>query len=453
MADRILVVDDEEIIRESLSFILKKEGYDVTEASNGKEAYEKILADPFDIVVSDIEMPEMKGIELLEQITHVSPETLVVIITAHASIETAIEALRKGASDYILKPIEFDELIVKIHRLLEHRRLSLENKVLRQELLRKYDFAHLIGKSTAMKKVFSMLEKVAPTESTVLITGKSGTGKELVARALHYNSKRGSKPFIAVNCGAIPETLIESELFGHKKGAFTGATTDKEGYFKAADGGTLFLDEISEMPLPLQVRLLRVIEQKEIVPVGTSRTIPVNVRFVAATNRELLKEVEAGRFREDLLYRFNVVEIHLPTLTERTEDIPLLVERFVEKYRNEMAKNIQGVNNEVMHLLMNHEWRGEVRELENIIERAVIFCNDEFITVKDLPEFMQQHVEVPLPPSPLPASLKEAIENVEKQVIYSALQRNNHDKEKTSLELKVSLPTLYRRIKDLGIVQ
>jgi two-component system response regulator PilR (NtrC family) len=432
---------------------LKKEGYDVTEASNGKEAYEKILADPFDIVVSDIEMPEMKGIELLEQITHVSPETLVVIITAHASIETAIEALRKGASDYILKPIEFDELIVKIHRLLEHRRLSLENKVLRQELLRKYDFAHLIGKSTAMKKVFSMLEKVAPTESTVLITGKSGTGKELVARALHYNSKRGSKPFIAVNCGAIPETLIESELFGHKKGAFTGATTDKEGYFKAADGGTLFLDEISEMPLPLQVRLLRVIEQKEIVPVGTSRTIPVNVRFVAATNRELLKEVEAGRFREDLLYRFNVVEIHLPTLTERTEDIPLLVERFVEKYRNEMAKNIQGVNNEVMHLLMNHEWRGEVRELENIIERAVIFCNDEFITVKDLPEFMQQHVEVPLPPSPLPASLKEAIENVEKQVIYSALQRNNHDKEKTSLELKVSLPTLYRRIKDLGIVQ
>ena len=270
---------------------------------------------------------------------------------------------------------------------------------------------------------------------------------------MHYNSKRGSKPFIAVNCGAIPETLIESELFGHKKGAFTGATTDKEGYFKAADGGTLFLDEISEMPLPLQVRLLRVIEQKEIVPVGTSRTIPVNVRFVAATNRELLKEVEAGRFREDLLYRFNVVEIHLPTLTERTEDIPLLVERFVEKYRNEMAKNIQGVNNEVMHLLMNHEWRGEVRELENIIERAVIFCNDEFITVKDLPEFMQQHVEVPLPPSPLPASLKEAIENVEKQVIYSALQRNNHDKEKTSLELKVSLPTLYRRIKDLGIVQ
>ncbi len=451
MADRILVVDDEEIIRESLSFILKKEGYDVTEASNGQEAYEKILADPFDIVVSDIEMPEMKGIELLENITHVSPETLVVIITAHASIETAIEALRKGASDYILKPIEFDELLVKIHRLLEHRRLSLENKVLRQELFRKYDFAHLIGKSQAMKKVFAMLEKVAPTESTVLITGKSGTGKELVARALHYNSKRGSKAFIAVNCGAIPETLIESELFGHKKGSFTGATTDKEGYFKAADGGTLFLDEISEMPLPLQVRLLRVIEQKEIIPVGTSRTIPINVRFVAATNRELHKEVEAGRFREDLLYRFNVVEIHLPTLSERTEDIPLLVEHFVEKYRNEMAKNIQGVNNEAMHLLMNHEWRGEVRELENIIERAIIFCNDEFITVKDFPDFLQKRIEPPPPPPPPPpSSLKEAMDIIEKQVIFDSLKRNNHNKEKTSEELKISLPTLYRRIKDLG---
>ena len=451
MADRILVVDDEEIIRESLSFILKKEGYDVTEASNGQEAYEKILADPFDIVVSDIEMPEMKGIELLENITHVSPETLVVIITAHASIETAIEALRKGASDYILKPIEFDELLVKIHRLLEHRRLSLENKVLRQELFRKYDFAHLIGKSQAMKKVFAMLEKVAPTESTVLITGKSGTGKELVARALHYNSKRGSKAFIAVNCGAIPETLIESELFGHKKGSFTGATTDKEGYFKAEDGGTLFLDEISEMPLPLQVRLLRVIEQKEIIPVGTSRTIPINVRFVAATNRELHKEVEAGRFREDLLYRFNVVEIHLPTLSERTEDIPLLVEHFVEKYRNEMAKNIQGVNNEAMHLLMNHEWRGEVRELENIIERAIIFCNDEFITVKDFPDFLQKRIEPPPPPPPPPpSSLKEAMDIIEKQVIFDSLKRNNHNKEKTSEELKISLPTLYRRIKDLG---
>ena len=451
MADRILVVDDEEIIRESLSFILKKEGYDVTEASNGQEAYEKILADPFDIVVSDIEMPEMKGIELLENITHVSPETLVVIITAHASIETAIEALRKGASDYILKPIEFDELLVKIHRLLEHRRLSLENKVLRQEMFRKYDFANLIGKSQAMKKVFAMLEKVAPTESTVLITGKSGTGKELVARALHYNSKRGSKAFIAVNCGAIPETLIESELFGHKKGSFTGATTDKEGYFKAADGGTLFLDEISEMPLPLQVRLLRVIEQKEIIPVGTSRTIPINVRFVAATNRELHKEVEAGRFREDLLYRFNVVEIHLPTLSERTEDIPLLVEHFVEKYRNEMAKNIQGVNNEAMHLLMNHEWRGEVRELENIIERAIIFCNDEFITVKDFPDFLQKRIEPPPPPPPPPpSSLKEAMDIIEKQVIFDSLKRNNHNKEKTSEELKISLPTLYRRIKDLG---
>jgi DNA-binding NtrC family response regulator len=268
MTDRILIVDDEQIIRESISYILRKEGFFVAEADNGRVAYEKLLAEPYDLVITDLEMPEMKGIELLEKITQVNPQTSVIIITAYGSLETAIAALRAGASDYILKPLEFDELLVKIRRLLDHKKLTLENQFLRRELHRDFNFSNLVGKSTPMQRVFNMIEKVSGTDSTVLVTGKSGTGKELVAKAIHFNSNRSTQPFITVNCGAIPETLIESELFGHKKGSFTGAVADKMGYFKAADGGTLFLDEISEMPMQLQVKLLRAIEQKEITPVG-----------------------------------------------------------------------------------------------------------------------------------------------------------------------------------------
>jgi len=270
MPDSILIVDDEEIIRESLTFILAKEGYRVREAPNGRVALDIIREDGIDLVLTDLEMPEMKGIELLENVSKVSPETLVVIITAYGSIETAISALRQGAVDYILKPVEFDELLVKVKRLLSSRRLKLENKLLRSELNRQYDFGNIIGQSAAMHRVFETVKKVAATDGTVLINGKSGTGKELVARAIHYNSKRSAGPFIPVNCGAIVETLFESELFGHKRGAFTGATMDREGFFKAADGGTLFLDEVSEIPLHLQVKLLRAIELKEITPVGTA---------------------------------------------------------------------------------------------------------------------------------------------------------------------------------------
>ena len=261
MADRILVVDDEKIIRESIAFILKKEGYEVEEAGNGKEGYEKLVAESFDLVITDLEMPEMKGIELLDRALQVNPGCMVVIITAYGSLDTAIAALRKGASDYILKPVEFEELLVKVGRLLDHKKLSIENQYLRREVSKNYDFSHIVGKSAEMKKVFDVIQRVAATDSTVLVSGASGTGKELVARAIHFNSARSAKPFIAVNCGAIPETLIESELFGHKKGAFTGSVADKIGYFKAADGGTLFLDEISEMPVQLQVKLLRAIEQ------------------------------------------------------------------------------------------------------------------------------------------------------------------------------------------------
>ncbi|HUN64962.1 MAG TPA: sigma-54 dependent transcriptional regulator [Bacteroidota bacterium] len=447
MADRILVVDDEEIIRESISFILKKEGYAVTEAANGKAAYEKFLAESFDLIVTDLEMPEMKGIELLDKITRVNAQSLVIIITAYGSLDTAIAALRKGASDYILKPLEFDELLVKIRRLLEYRKVMTENQILRREFHREYDFTKLVGHSPAMKRVIDTIQTVAGSDSNVLIFGKSGTGKELVARAVHFNSQRANAPFIAVNCGAIPETLIESELFGHKKGAFTGATSDKVGFFKAADGGTLFLDEISEMPIQLQVKLLRAIEQKEIVPIGTSQAMTIDVRLIASTNRDLLKEVEEGRFRKDLYYRLNVVPIQLPPLSERRDDIPLLVEHFVEKYKRQMRKNIQGVRKEVMLLLMQHEWKGEIRELENIIERAVIFCKEDFIALQDLPEFL--HAESRIQENG--TSLENAMNDFERQYILSVLRRHNFEKEQTAQELKISLPTLYRRIKDLSI--
>ncbi len=449
MADRILVVDDEQIIRESIAFILHGEGYSVSEAVNGREALSKIQSEPFDLVITDLEMPEMKGIELLEAAAHVSPETVFVIITAYGSLETAIAALRKGASDYILKPIEFDELLVKIRRLLDYKRLMVENNLLRREVNREYGFEHIIGKSPAMLQVFDAIQRVAATDSTVLITGKSGTGKELVARAIHFNSPRQGKPFITVNCGALTETLIESELFGHKKGAFTGAVADKPGYFKAAEGGTLFLDEISEMPLQLQVRLLRAIEMKEITPVGMSTSTPIDVRIIAATNRNLMQEVESGRFREDLFYRLNVVEIHLPSLAQRQEDIPLLVEHFLDKYRREMGKNIRGVSSDAMRALMAHEWKGEIRELENIVERAVIFCNSEMMTLAELPSLGGVDKVPALPGDEV--SLQDAMGQFEKQYILALLKKKNNDKEATAHVLKVSLATLYRRIKDLGI--
>lgn len=449
MADRILVVDDEKIIRESISFILKKEGFSITEAADGKQAHDKLLNESFDLIITDLEMPEMKGIELLDHAMHINPQSLVVIITAYGSLETAIAALRKGASDYILKPIEFEELLVKIRRLLDHRKLALENQYLKKELNRDYDFSNLIGESPEMQKVFDTIQKVSAADSTILVTGKSGTGKELVARAIHFSSRRSSKPFIAVNAGAIPETLIESELFGHKKGSFTGAVADKIGYFKAADGGTLLLDEISDMPLHLQVKLLRALEQKEITPVGMTTPIPIDVRILASTNRDLRKQVEESKFRQDLFYRLNVVEIHLPSLSERKADIPLLIEHFVDKYKKEMRKDIKGVSNEVMRLLMQHEWKGEIRELENIIERAVIFCSSDFITLDDLPDFLRAIISITVPGDK--ASLEVAINDFVKQYIFTILRKNNFDKEQTARELSISLPTLYRRIKDLGI--
>lgn len=449
MAYKILVVDDEEIIRDSLFFILEKEGYEVDKAENGKEAFEKVKATHYDLVITDIEMPVMKGTELLEKIKTYDVQTAVIIITAFGSLDTAITAMRNGASDYILKPVEFDELLIKAKRLFEVKDLLLENKILREEIHRKYDFENIVGKSSSIKKIFEMIEAVAETDSTVLISGNSGTGKELVARALHYKSHRKNKPFIAVNCGAISENLIESELFGHKKGAFTGAISDKDGYMKAANGGTLFLDEISEMPPQLQVKLLRAIQEKEYTPVGTTVSLPVNARFIATTNRNLEEEVKAGRFREDLYYRINVIDIHLPSLKEREEDIPLLADHFLDKYRKELNKNIRGIDNDAMRALLSHEWKGEVRELENIIERAVIFCKSDMISLADLPPSVKpksDDIEFSFT-----GSLDDSVRKFERDFIMRALENNDNNKEKTADALKVGLSTLYRKLKELDI--
>ncbi len=449
MPEKILVVDDEDIIRESLSYILSKEGYVVDEAENGKVALDKILDNYYDLVITDLEMPVMKGIELLENLSTAAVQTASIVITAYGSLDTAIKALRHGASDYILKPVEFDDLLIKVNRLFEIKKLIAENRLLRKEVQRNFDFVNLVGKSSAMQKIFETSETVADTDSTVLITGNSGTGKELVARAIHQNSKRKNKPFLAVNCGAISENLIESELFGHKRGAFTGAISDKEGYLKAADGGTLFLDEISEMPLQLQVKLLRVLQEKEITPVGTTYSIPVNVRFLASTNRDLQEEISSGRFREDLFYRLNVIEINIPSLKQRKEDIPLLIDHFINKYRIELNKSVKGIDKNALRALVNYDWRGEVRELENIIERAVIFSKGDYITTAELPIYLQTTKEIYIPEKA--GSLEDFVKRVEKEFILKTLENNGYDKDKVAKVLDLGLSTLYRKIKEYGI--
>jgi two-component system response regulator PilR (NtrC family) len=450
MAQRILVVDDEQIIRESLSFILKKEGYNVEEAANGKDAMSKHDANPFDIIITDIEMPEMKGVDLLRQIRQRTPQTLVVVITAFGSVETAVLALREGAADYILKPINFDDLLYRVKKLCDYHALIIENALLRQELQRTYDFDQIIGQSMPMKKVFEVIKRVAHSEGTVLITGKSGTGKEIVARSIHYNSPRREKRFLPINCGAIVDTLFESELFGHKKGSFTGATVDKDGLLKVAEGGTVFLDEVSEIPIQLQVKLLRALEQREITPVGMTEPIKIDVRIIAATNRDLRKEVENGKFRDDLYYRLNVVEIDLPSLKERPDDIPILAQHFLDIFKKQMSKPIQGFTNEAMRALFQYHWKGEVRELENVVERAVIFCDEEFIDIGHLPEYMRPTEEIPSIASGH-GTLKDSVRNFERQFIQQTLSACGQNKETAAKVLGVSLSSLYRKIDELQI--
>lgn len=447
MHAKILIADDEKPIRDSLKIVLDEEGYSTEVVADGEEALQRIREENFDVVISDIKMPKIEGIQVMEEASKISPETFFIIMTAYASVKTAIDALRQGAYDYLIKPVEFDDVIVRVKRLLDYKKLAIENKTLRQRISADAGFTNLIGKSEAMKKVFDVIGFVAPTNSNVLIMGKSGTGKELVAKAIHYNSKRKDKIFLPINCGAISENLIESELFGHKKGAFTGAADDKQGLFKVADGGTLFLDEIGELPLNLQVKLLRAIEDREFIPVGGIKSVSTDVRIIAATNQDLFEKTKTGEFREDLYYRLNVVEIKLPTLNERKDDIPLLVNHFIEKYCGEMGKRIIGVDNETMKILITHDWRGGVRELENVIERAIIFCGKDMLTVDDLADYIKGDA-VSLG---YPDSLKDALRNFEKEHILKTIKKYDYNKEEASKALEIGLSSLYRKMDELDI--
>ncbi len=446
MSATILIVDDEPEIRSSLSEILSEEKYSCRTAANGDEAINLINENDFDVVITDIKMPIRDGMEILKHCRNVSPQTSVIIITAYATVETAIDALRKGAVDYILKPIDFDELLLRVKNVVKARKTIVENAWLRAEVQKNFEYSNIIGESASIKEVFHLVSRVAPSTSNVLITGKSGTGKELIARAIHQNSPRDREPFVAINCGAIPENLFESELFGYKKGAFTGASQDKDGVFKAANGGTLFLDEVGEIPIHIQVKLLRAIESKEIKPLGSSTVIKVNVRIVSATNRDLMKEVEEGNFREDLYYRLNIVEIHLPSLAERREDIPLLVNHFIEKYNRELKRKVRGVDNQTMKSFMNYNWKGEVRELENIIERAVLLTDSEYLNISDIPQNNEIKSTMQFPDN-----LKLASRSFEKQHITTILNRFGNDKGKAAEVMEIGLSSLYRKIDDLGI--
>ncbi len=444
----LLVADDEAAIRESLSEMLREEGYEVIEAADGEAAIAALGSRDFDLVIADLRMPGAGGLDVLRRTREIAPQTLVILVTAYASLETAVAALRQGAHDYIMKPLIFEDVLGKVRRLLDLKQLAWEAQVLRREVESGFDFENLVGKSRVMAEIMTLIRKVAPTNSTVLVTGESGVGKEVVARAIHHFSEQRDKLFLPVNCGAIPENLLESQLFGHLKGAFTGATQAQEGLFQRARGGTIFLDEIGDLPLNLQVKLHRAIEQKEVLPVGSNTPARVDVRIIAATNRVLKEEVAKERFREDLYYRLNVLETHVPPLRERREDIPLLVEYFVAKHNRDLKKAFKGVDNATMKTLMALPWKGNVRELDNVIEHSMILGEGEWITLKDLPRsLVEDGAAIPFSGD----CLRDALRSYEKTHIETVLKRTEHDKRHAADLLGISLSSLYRKIDELKI--
>jgi len=445
----ILVVDDEVASRESLKDVLSDEGYDVAVAADGKAAAELLQGAEFDVVITDLRMPGLDGVGLLREVRRLCPQTLVILMTAYASVETAVEALRQGAHDYMIKPLVFDDVLSKVARLLERRELAWQIQYLRREVESRYDFDNLIGESAAMRHIMALMHKVAPTNSTVLVTGESGVGKEVVARAIHRDSERRDNIFLPVNCGAIPENLLESQLFGHTKGSFTGAVTAQEGLFQRARGGTIFLDEVGELPLALQVKLLRAIEEKEIMPVGGSTPSRVDLRIIAATNRDLASSCQQGTFREDLYYRLNVFGIEIPPLRDRREDIPALVEFLVRRHNTEMNRRFRGVDNTAMKALMRMPWKGNIRELDNVIEHAMIVGDGEWITIGDLPSRVSAAAAAD--GASVGDELKGAIQFYERGHIGNVLQRCEGDKKKAAELLGISLSSLYRKIEELGL--
>lgn len=440
--EKILVIDDERRMCSVLKAALEEEGYEVEVAFNGDQGVEKFRYEGFDLVIVDLKMPGKDGIAVLEDVKRFSPSTEVILMTAYATAQTAVEAMKKGAYDYLIKPLEMEELKLKLKHIFEKRSLEKENIELRAQLKRKYSFENIIGNSGPMQEVFGLVEKVAPSDTTVLLMGESGTGKELIAQAIHHNSPRAREPFIAVNCAALPESLLESELFGHERGAFTGAERRKLGRFELAGEGTIFLDEIAEIPPSLQVKLLRVLQAKELVRVGGTQTIKVKARIIVATNRDLEKAMREGSFREDLYYRISVFPIYLPPLRERKEDIPALVEHFLKKYGG-AESHIEG---QALDRLMKYPWPGNVRELENVIERALILCGGGVITEKELPPHLLNYT--PSEPDILEEVLP--LEEVERRLIYKALERAKGNKSQAAKLLGITRRRLYSMLERLG---
>jgi two-component system response regulator AtoC len=443
--DKILVVDDERDIRRALEFVLTREGYEVETASNGIEAVEKIMKEDISLVLTDLRMEGMDGFDVLKKTLEMDSSCPVIIMTAYGSIESAVEAMKRGAVDYIVKPFIHEELKLTIKRVLEHSRLSLENKRLRQQLSQQFGGKEVVGISEPISELFKTIEKVAPTRANILITGESGTGKGIVAEVIHCNSRRKSKPFIAINCAAIPENLLESELFGFKQGAFTGATKDKVGLIVMAHEGTLFLDEIGDMPLQLQTKLLKVIESGEVLPLGDTKKKIVDIRIISALNKNIEACVQKKEFREDLYYRLNVFEIKIPPLRERRDDIPVLANHFLKEIDASVGRKIKGFNQEAMNALTAYDWPGNARELRNVVERAVILSEQDVITAFDLPEKVGSKRESDAGEH-ADGTLKSMMNEHEREMIQKALKKYSGNKEAAGRALGIDLATLYRKI-------
>lgn len=446
----ILVVDDDHAHRTMLKTLFNGWGYHSDEADDGASAIEAVLTRPYDLILMDIRMIKVSGLEALEKIKRLNPSIPVIMMTAYASVDTAVKAMKEGAYDYVTKPLDFDELRIIIERAMEHCHLREENRILRESLSSQYN--NFIGQSETMKKVFSVITQVAPSEATVLITGESGTGKEMIAGALHFNSHRKDGPFVKINCAAITETLLESELFGHERGAFTGAERRREGKFRQANGGTLFLDEVSEMSPAMQVKLLRVLQEKEFCRVGGEEVIRVDVRIIAATNKDLRKEVETGRFREDLYYRLNVVEIHVPPLRDRREDIPLLAQYYLKHFSEKNHKNIKGFTPQAMDHLVKYHWPGNIRELMNAVERAVILARSNYLTDElFLFSFRYDSQEEHSVLSPLKTSSFSLVD-MERETVLRALEQAGGNKSEAARRLGITRRTLHLKLKKYGLM-
>ncbi|MGB9180236.1 MAG: sigma-54 dependent transcriptional regulator [Pyrinomonadaceae bacterium] len=442
----ILIAEDEDLMRAIVTRLLEDAGYRALAASNAEEALERFTSEDVAVTLTDIRMTGMDGLALLDRIKDIDSEALVIVMTAYSSVDSAVAALRKGAYDYITKPFVNEDLLQSVKNAIRQRELFRENRALRRELDRRYSFSEIIGASESLQAVFRLVEKVASTNTNILIQGESGTGKELIARAIHHNSPRADKPFVAVNCGALPETLLESELFGHTKGAFTGAVTNKLGLFRSAEGGTVLLDEVGEISSAMQVRLLRALQEHEVTPLGSSAAVAFDARIICSTNRDLEKEVSEGRFREDLFYRLNVIEIHLPPLRERREDIPLLVRHFIKRTAREQQHEEKAIEPAAMSALINYGWPGNVRELQNAVERAFTLSGEQ-IDLDSLPPRVRDVATHSATPMRDPDGLRPTLEEIERRHIFETMASVNQDKARAANILGIDLSTLYRKLK------